>query len=262
MRIWDLHCHLPSFRVPGETLSEQIDGMLTIAGRVGIEKIGLFLRTPPEREAEIEEALERHRGRAFGFVWVDLEETQRSLDLLDRWVGEGPMVGLKLGGGSGLYSKPAYDPVFQKAVDLGAVVYMHTWIKLGGDPPYPGGGNFPKESTPHDVVAVAERYPDYPFICGHTGGDWQLGIQIVRDYPNVSIGIGGGYPQQGQVAMGMRELGVDRIIYGSDVTGRSFSSQLSKVYGAPLTDAERQRIFFDNLHHLMQPILSRKGIEI
>lgn len=264
MRIWDLHCHLPSPRVGGGSLVEQMGRMLEIAERVGIEKICVFLRTGgqgPNSDGQILDALERYRGRAFGFVWCNLPQVQQSIDKLNRWVGDGPMVGLKLGGGSGICSKPEYDPVFQRAVDLQAVIYQHTWIKLGGDPPRPGGGNLPHESMPKDLVQVAARYPDYPFICGHTGGDWELGIRTVRDQRNVSVELGGGYPTRGMVEMAVRELGAERIIYGSDVTGRSFSSQLGKVHGAEISDAEKQLIFSQNVRRIMAPILNKKGID-
>jgi uncharacterized protein len=264
MRIWDIHCHLPSSRVRGAGLVEQLDSMLEIAERVGIEKLGVFLRPTgaADREREIRAALECHRGRVFGFVALDLEETHQSVQLVERWIGDGPMIGIKLGGGSGFYGRPEYDPVFRRGVELKAVFYMHTWLKIGGDPPHPGGGNFPKESTPAEVVEVARRYPAHPFICGHTGGDWELGIRAVRASPNVSVEIGGGYPNVGQVEMAVRELGSDRVIYGSDVTGRSFSSQLGKVLGAAITDTQRQQIFSGNLEAMAAPILAAKGITL
>ena len=263
MEIWDLHCHLPSSRVPGGSITEQVGNMLEIAARVDIDKIGVFLRTgDPKRNEEVQRALEKYRGRAFGFVWVDLEQTQQAIDKLERWVGEGPMVGLKLGGGSGIASKPEYAPVFEKAIELKTVIFQHTWLKLGGDPLHPGGGNLPKESTPQELVEVAKRHPDYPFILGHTGGDWELGIRAVRPYENIYAGISGGYPAQGQVEMAVRELGVERVIYGSDVTGRSFGSQLAKVHGANLSAENKRLIFKDNLHRLMRPILEKKGIEV
>lgn len=147
-------------------------------------------------------------------------------------------------------------------MDLKAVIYIHTWIKLGGDPPYPGGGNLPNESYPWEVVEVADRYPDYPFICGHSGGDWELGVPAIRDQKNVLTEVGGGYPRVGQVEMSVRELGAKRVIYGSDVTGRSFSTQLAKVHGADISDKEKQLIFNDNLERLMTPICRAKGIRL
>ena len=265
MKIWDLHCHLPSSRVPGDGLGEQMDNALEIAHRVDIDRLCVFLRTDDDggpSHQEIREALERRRGRIFGFVWADLEQTQQAIDKLDRWIDDGPMVGLKLGGGSGIADKPAYAPVFERAVELQAVIFQHTWIKLGGDPPHPGGGNFSKESMPHHLVEVASRYPDYPFICGHTGGDWELGIRTIRDHENIYAGIGGGFPTTGYVEMAVRELGAERVLYGSDITGRSFGTQVAKVLGARLPDEEKQLICHDNLHRLMQPILDRKGISL
>lgn len=264
-RVWDIHCHLPSKRVKGDTLREQVVNMLEVAGRVGIDKTCVFLRTDRERgpsNQEIRQVLEEHQDRVFGFVWVDLEKTEETLDKIERWVADGPMVGIKLGGGSGIYSKPEYDSVFRRGVDLKAVFYMHTWIKLGGDPLHPGGGNLPKESMPEDVVAVAKRYPEHEFICGHTGGDWERGIRVCAPHENVSIEVGGGYPARGQVEMGVREMGASRVIYGSDITGRSFSSQLGKVLGADVSDRERQLILADNFQRMMRPMLKNKGIEL
>lgn len=264
-RIWDAHCHLPSGRVPGETLTDQMGNMLEIAGRVGIDKLTVFLRTDRDDQPdndEIRRALETYQGRVFGFVWIDLEQTQEALDKVNRWIADGPMVGIKLGGGSGIYSKPEYDVVMARGVEIEAVFYMHTWIKLGGDPPHAGGGNLPKESTPHDVVEVARRYPDYPFICGHNGGDWQRGTRICAPQENVLIEVSGGYPERGQVEMAVREVGAERVIYGSDVTGRSFSSQLGKVLGADLTDEERQLILADNYAAMAAPQLEKKGIDL
>lgn len=266
MRIWDLHCHLPSKHVSGGTLTEQMGRMLEIAERVGIERIGAFLRTGktdgPDSDEEILRALTRYEGRVFGFVWCNLFEVKESVDKLKRWVGDGPMVGLKLSGYSGICSRPEYDPVFRQAMALKAVIYQHTWIKLGGDPPHPGGGNLPQESRPEDLVQVAARHPDYPMICGHAGGDWELGIRAVRASKNIYMEVAGGYPTRGQVEMAVRELGAERVIYGSDVTGRSFASQLGKVHGARISDRKKALIFSENLHRLMRPILEAKGIKV
>ncbi|MFI4877165.1 MAG: amidohydrolase family protein [Blastopirellula sp. JB062] len=255
MKIWDMHCHLPSPNLTGESLLEQAENMLEIASRLKISKLCLFLETGKPRgpfsDDEIMRVLERYYDRLYGFVWCDLKKQDQCLDLLQKWVGDGPMVGLKLGGYSGICSRPEHAPIFEKAIDLKAVIYQHAWLKVGG--------NLSQESTPHDVVKLAQRYPDYPFICGHAGGDWELGIRAVTAAPNVSIGIGGFYPTSGVVEMGVRLLGPQRVLYGSDAPGRSFSSQLGKVLGADLPDAHKQMILHDNLARLMRPIFTAKG---
>ena len=61
--------------------------------------------------------------------------------------------------------------------------------------------------------------------------------------------------------MAVRELGPRRIIYGSDVPGRSFASQLAKVMGADVSDEDRRLILGENLRRLLTPILDAKGIK-
>jgi predicted TIM-barrel fold metal-dependent hydrolase len=120
----------------------------------------------------------------------------------------------------------------------------------------------PNESTPPDVALLASRRPETPVICGHSGGDWELGIRAVRATPNVLVEISGSFPTRGFVEMAVRELGSRRIVYGSDVPGRSFSSQLAKVYGAEIPDADKELIFSGNLRRVLTPILNAKGIKV
>jgi hypothetical protein len=206
-------------------------------------------------------------------LWRDT--VQANIDKLNRLIADGPMVGMKIAGSDGTCSQPVYDPVFERAAQLKAGIYIQSWYKSGAGPISPNAGNvtvYPPalpgglltqhESTPRDVVELASRRPETPLICGHSGGDWELGIRTVRAAKNVLIGISGSFPTRGFVEMAVRELGADRVIYGSDVPGRSFSSQLAKVYGAAISDAEKQQIFMGNLHRILTPILNAKGIHI
>lgn len=116
----------------------------------------------------------------------------------------------------------------------------------------------PGESTPEDLVALAKRFSEVPIICGHTGGTWELGI---RAHTHLYADLAGSDPTSGITEMAVRELGASRVIYGSDCGGRSFASQLAKVHGAKISDADKQKIFCDNLRGLMLPILKAKGIQ-
>jgi uncharacterized protein len=85
-----------------------------------------------------------------------------------------------------------------------------------------------------DLAELAARHPQAMLICGHIGGDWELGIRIIRPYPNIYADLAGGDPTVGLTEMAVRELGAERVIYGSDAGERGFASQLAKVYGADL----------------------------
>jgi predicted TIM-barrel fold metal-dependent hydrolase len=62
--------------------------------------------------------------------------------------------------------------------------------------------------------------------------------------------------------MAVRELGAERVLYGSDVHGRSFGSQLGRVLGADIPDDAKRMILRENLVRLLRPALKRKGIKV
>lgn len=267
MRIWDLHCHLRG--VDGDTPVQRMEQLLYAADRMGIERICVFMGMewshdpdPAEMSRQNDEVLEALKGRddrAFGFVYLNPAHLEVSLLELKRCVEEGPMVGVKLWVARRC-NTPEAEELIARAAHLDAVIFQHTWLKLGGSPPVPGGGNLPGESTPQELAEVASRIPTARLICGHTGGNWELGIRAIRTTTQVPIGIGGSYPTRGMVEMAVRELGPERIIYGSDAGGRSYATQLAKVLGAPISDRDKELILGGNLRRMLQPILSRKGI--
>jgi len=128
---------------------------------------------------------------------------------------------------------PAIDAIIRRAAELKAVIFQHTWFKTNG--------NYAGESTPDELVTLAKRFPEVPIICGHTGGNWELGIRAIRGQPNLYADLAGSDPTAGYTEMAVRELGASRVIYGSDCGGRSFASQLAKVHGAKISDADKQK---------------------
>lgn len=260
--IWDLHCHLNG--AAGRTPAERMAHLIAAADRLGIERVcvymGLsFVQEPSPDDLrrandEVLEALEHWHDRAFGFAYVSGDHVDASLAEIDRCVDRGPMLGIKLWVARRC-SDPAVDPIIRRAADLKAVIFQHTWHKTNGE-------NMPGESTPEDLAELARRFPKVPLICGHTGGTWEWGVRVVRPLENVSIDLAGSDPTCGFVEMAVRELGPDRIIWGSDAGGRSLASQLAKVTGAALDEPTRRKILRDNLRNLLLPIARRKGLTI
>ena len=258
-RIWDLHCHLMA--VPGRTPDERMAALIARADRMGIERLIVFMGYPTvvdpsptelrRQNDQVLQALSHWHHRAFGFAYVSPNQVDASLREIDRCVRDGPMVGIKLWVARRC-ADPAIDPIIARARELRAAIYQHTWNK--------SGGNDPGESRPEDLVALADRHPDTPLICGHTGGNWELGIRTVRSSANISTDLAGSDPTAGFVEMAVRELGARRVIYGSDVGGRGFASQLAKVRSAALPAADRRAILGGNLRAMLAPILRAKGV--
>lgn len=259
--IWDLHCHLSG--VEGRTPDERIAELMRFADRMGVERLVFFMGYPWSNDPSPDEfrrqndqvlqALSHWHDRAYGFVYLNPAHVEESLAELDRCVRDGPMVGVKLWVARRCADE-AIDPIVRRAGELKAVVFQHTWFKAGDQ-------NLPGESTPLDLARLAARHPQVSLICGHSGGDWERGIRAVRALPNVSLGLGGFDPTAGVVEMGVRELGASRLLYGSDIGGRSLASQLAKVLGADIPERDRQLILGENLRRLLQPILRAKSGE-
>src|SRR5207245_6967618 len=123
-------------------------------------------------------------------------------------------------------------------------------------------GKLPGSSTPMDLAELARRHPKVPLICGHTGASWEAGIRAIRDCKNVSVELSGFDPTAGVTEMAVRELGAERVLFGSDAGGRSFASQLGKVFGADIPDSAKRLILGENLRRLLLPILKRKGVKV
>ncbi|MBV6434575.1 MAG: hypothetical protein IANPNBLG_04834 [Bryobacteraceae bacterium] len=259
--IWDLHNHING--LPGSTPDEHMENLLRFADRMGIERICVFMGYPfineptPEQlrtqNDQVLQALAHWSHRAFGFVYLSPQHLEFSLKEFDRCVRNGPMVGVKLWVAKRA-SAPELDPIVEAAASMNAVIFQHTWHKTTG--------NLRGESEPADVATLAGRHPGVPIICGHSGGEWETGIRAIRHLPDVYADVAGGDPTNGFVEMAVRELGAHRVLYGSDSPGRSYASQLAKVMGADISEADRKLILGENLKRMMMPILRRKGIRV
>lgn len=258
--IWDVHCHLVGFR--GRTPERRMANLLSYADRMGIERVcvsmGMNFVTHPtpgqlrQQNDDVLSALAGHHDRAFGLCYASGEHPLESVREIDRCIRDGPMVGVKLWVARRA-SAFSLDPIVARASVYRAPILQHTWFKTDGT-------QQADESTPADLAALAIRNPRASLICGHAGGTWEGGIRAVRDRENVVIEIAGSDPTTGFVAMAVRELGAERVVFGSDVGGRSFASQLAKVLGADISEAARRLILAGNLKRLLGPILASKGV--
>lgn len=258
-RIWDVHNHLRV--LPGDTPEQRMEVLIRCADRLGIERIilsqGFSSELHPNADLirlendRVMAAVRRFPQRAYGSVYLSPNFVEFSLQEFDRCVRDGPMIGVGELEADKRCNAPELDPIVRRAVSMNVPILQHTWLK--------SDGNDPGESTPYDLVELAKRHPDANFICAHTGGDWERGIRILRDAKNVSAEVAGFDPTAGVVEMAVRELGAERVIYGSDVGGRSFASQLAKVAGAEIPDAAKALVLGGNLRRLYAPVLRAKG---
>ena len=256
--IWDVHGHFTG--LPGSP-QQRVDHILQHADRMGIAKLmicmGLkFNPDPTPREMRrdndaVLSAVEHAPDRILGFVYLNPKHVVASLEELDRCVNNGPMVGVKLWIAMRC-NHANLDAIVRRASQLGVPLLQHVYQRTLG--------NREGESLPSDLAELANRHPQATFIAAHTGNDWEQGIRAIRASKNVYCEICGSDPTAGMVEMAVRELGAQRVLYGSDIAGRSFSSQLAKVAGAGISEKQKSQIFAGNLKKILMPVMRAKGL--
>lgn len=166
---------------------------------------------------------------------------EESLRELERCVARGPMIGVKL-----WIDARASDPraieIAREATRLNVPILQHAFHKTTG--------NYAQESTPADVAAMAEAVPGARIHMAHLWGGLWRGIAEVAPFSNVWVDTSGSDPERGLLEYGLRELGYDRLLFGSDAPGRGFAAQLGKVTGVEMDESWREAILGGNAARL------------
>src|SRR3989442_9309670 len=94
-----------------------------------------------------------------------------------------------------------------------------------------------------DLAKLAQRFPQVAMICGHYGGDWELGVRAIRPYKNVLLEFAGSDPHSGMVEYAIRELGVDRLVWGGHRPSPRYAPETGKSFGAGFLKGHRMKSF-------------------
>lgn len=265
-RIWDSY-FTPAHAHPGrdglESLLRDIDRSWPAVELACFERLCLFAHVGigttgdpaledllRARPGLVTAPLERFPDRLLALVHLNANDLAASLDAIDRWIGDGPMIGVYLpGGGPGarVCTDAAVERLVRRVADRRGVIMQHTWLRTGGRQG-PGG------STPQDLAELARRHPGQSFICAHAGGEWEQGLRAVRDRPNVLVETSGFDATAGFIERAVREVGAGRIVFGSHLPGRSLGTELMKVLAAGITEAEKERILGANFRGLVAAV--------
>lgn len=262
-RIWDSY-FTPAFAHPGKDgksllladirRSERAIGLGQFEKLCLFPHVGIGTTTDPEFEATVRRnpetvlvPFQQMPDRFLGMIQLNAEDVPASLDAINRWVRDDRMCGVYFrGGGPG--ALPCGDrrviPLVERIAGLNGVIMQHTWEVTGGK-------TSPGHSTPAELAALASRFPEQDFICAHAGGEWEKGIRAVRDSPNILIETSGFDATAGFLEMAVRELGEDRILFGSHLPSRSLGTELGKVIGAEVSDEVRKKILGSNFRRLL-----------
>jgi predicted TIM-barrel fold metal-dependent hydrolase len=198
---------------------------------------------------DVLDAMRRYPGRILGYCYI-CPGYRESIDEIDRCLDQG-MIGIKLYNQYKIWD-PAAHPVIEKAIAESVPILMHAGYPTTAEE----WAKQPNMSHAGDFVQAARLYPEALLIEAHIGGggDWEWAIKQLRDAPSVYLDTSGSVIDEGMVEMAARELGVHRLLFGTDMT---MEGGVGKILGAELTAAERERIFWRN----MKGILNRRKVQ-
>ncbi|MEE8442723.1 MAG: amidohydrolase family protein [Dehalococcoidia bacterium] len=145
---------------------------------------------------------------------------------------------------------PRLWPAYRAAQETGMIVLSHTGAFRDSD------GSHSHASMAADVLRA---FPDLKMILAHLGGRNCFGeaLQVAQAFPNVLFDccgvlrqVAGGYSDDDLVGM-FRQLGVHRVLYGSDWAFADPVLDLERMATLPLNDEEKRLILRDNAATLL-----------
>ncbi|MCS6806829.1 MAG: amidohydrolase family protein [Acidobacteriota bacterium] len=185
---------------------------------------------------EVLQAVARYPDRLIGFVRINPWDDD-AVEQLDFYIGEKGFKGIRLhpmADGYCLLLEPNLDPILEKAAQYGVPVYIHS-----GNEPW---------SMPGQVLDLARCFPEISFIMGHVGLNnlYQHAIASAGKVGNVLI-----ESSIGPAVWAVKELGKDRVVFGSEWPATSMRCQLAKIQDADLTEEEKRCVLGGNLRRLL-----------
>jgi predicted TIM-barrel fold metal-dependent hydrolase len=239
--IVDGHVHI------GKSTRLQIDmdgdGLLRIADRMGIDKLcctdltALFYDMHEGNRLLFEE-MKKHPDRILGYA--SLHSTrfgQEGLDEILRCHSEYGMKGLKIYSTPEMsIAEPAMLPIMELCAQLGMPI-LHT--------------------TPAECDYLMSNVPEAKLIMAHAGGqpyahgDWNRAIMIAQKHPNLYLDTACSTVDSSFVTTCIRELGPERVIFGTDIPLLDPWPQFAKVNEVAVDDDARRLLMGGNILRLM-----------
>jgi predicted TIM-barrel fold metal-dependent hydrolase len=239
--IIDCHAHVG----PGRGIDRPTspDDVVRLMNAIGIERnviSGLMFATGTRVETMndwVADCLRAYPDRFLGYCYINPNFPDEMADEIERSFEQPGFAGFKLHvSWNGVpYDSDRYGPVYEFAAARRLPILAHTW----GD-----------ESV-RALARMARAYPSIPFLAGHSGaGDVEINLEEARRTPNLYLELtySGGTPWLTERLV--REVGAERIVWGSDTILFAASHQIGKVVFADIAEADKLRILGGNAKRL------------
>jgi predicted TIM-barrel fold metal-dependent hydrolase len=242
----DAHSHLGymgSFGMQGISFEETLDA----ADEAGIDKLcvsavdSLIFDLESGNES-VYRIMKKYPSRVIGFASIPSPHFGRKgLEHLQRAVEVHGVAGIGELETNSSYEIdiPQWIAVLEKAAELKVPVLVHA-------PPLP-------------CVRAAERVPEATILLAHIGTgngltitEWIDSIEMAKRHPNIYIETSTSITSYGQIEMAVRELGPERVVFGSDSPMLDPSVQKAKITGADIPAEIQAKILGQNMARILK----------
>ncbi len=251
----DMHTHLWLQHV-------ESDRELTLCAmdKYGIDWVyvsGLSVTSPNKEQVEAQnqsvyQFAKDYPDKVKGYVYISPEH-DNAMDVLRRGIEDMGMIAVKLWV-STFCDDVCVNPIVEKAIDYGVPILLHSWLKAKPI------SQCEFETTGKHVANLARRYPEAKLIMAHLSGNCYDGIRAVRDLPNVWCDYSGSTFRQDDLSYAIEELGVDRLLHGSDLPG-NYLVNLGQVLDLDISEEDKDKILYKNTLKLFDTNFRLGGVK-
>ena len=247
--IIDSHLH---FDLPAEEKERAVDKLMSDLKIAGVEKSCII---PSFHGKSVEylynncediinstrktcKCLERYLNTFYIMIWLNpLLPIGFLKDFIKEYILNGPIKGVKLSTQMNA-TDIRLEPLLEFLEENDIPVLFHCWYKTVQ--------KFRYESNPYDIACIAEKYPSLRVLVAHLTGCRFRGIQEIRKYTNLFIDTSGSQPEDGFLQYALDNLTADRILFGSDYSGRDIAVQLARIDSIDMSYEDRDKILCKN----------------
>jgi len=230
--VLDVHNHL-GFEQGSQILEHESDGIIHTMDRMGIDAVCVSY-SPGIRgdwkwgNDQTLAACAKYPGRILGYA---VPTPFYEYDLTPYFQGNTGFAGIKIHGNVQAETPenhPNYAPAFELANKLGLPVLFHAWMTYEID----------------RAADVAKNYPNLKVILGHSGLTYarENAVAACKKYENIYCDTAISAAHDGSIEWLVDQIGVDRVVYGSDMTFFDCVHTLGKIALAKLSDDDKEKI--------------------
>lgn len=244
-RVIDGHCHLGDRNVTtlqGGVVSPRadIEGMLELTRRMGIAKTAMMSWTAPMGlgtdlgNQVVADAVDRYPEEIIGLSSINpgYDTPEKIQQIIEEYHEKRGFPGLKCFCHTTAFKYDAPE--------------FHTWLQYGNDHKLYMVFD-PASGMPTDVLEkLTQRYPDLSIHIDHCGQSWPYAVwaaEMCKRFPNVVAQLNFTLVTNGTIEYLVKEIGADRVLFGTDGPMRDPRPQVTWLAFTKLTLEEKKMVF-------------------